>query len=98
MPAATSQLLSIAADAAAAFPDTLSAHLILKADAAPPGAIDTRVPVWLDTEGRLHRSLHPDTRTLILVRPDGYIGFRCQPADGGSLVNYLGSYLVKKGL
>ena len=53
--------------------------------------------MWFDTEGRLHRRLHPDTRTLILVRPDGYIGFRCQPADGESLANYLGSYLVKKG-
>jgi hypothetical protein len=68
----------------------------LKGGGAVPGPLDPRVPVWLDTEGRLHRKLHADARTLILVRPDGYLGFRCQPADGGALVNHLGSYLVRK--
>jgi hypothetical protein len=92
---AVSQLLSIAADAAKAFPDVLSAHVILKADAAVPTSRGSRVPTWLDTEGRLHQKLHANDRTLILVRPDGYLGYRCQPADGEALTTYMSRYLVR---
>lgn len=92
---AVSHLLSIAADAAKAFPDVLSAHVILKADAAVPTSRGPSVPTWLDTEGRLHQKLHANDRTLILVRPDGYIGYRCQPADGEALTTYMSRYLVR---
>jgi hypothetical protein len=36
------------------------------------------------------------TKTLILIRPDGYIGDRCQPADGAGLKAYMSRYLVGK--
>ncbi len=73
----------------------LSAHVILKADAAVPTSRGSRVPTWLDTEGRLHQKLHANDRTLILVRPDGYLGYRCQPADGEALTTYMSRYLVR---
>jgi 2-polyprenyl-6-methoxyphenol hydroxylase-like FAD-dependent oxidoreductase len=88
-------LLAAAAEAARAFPDVLSAHLILKADAPAPTA--PGVPVWHDVDGKVHRKLHASHATLVLVRPDGYIGYRCQPADETGLLEYMGRYLVRKG-
>jgi 2-polyprenyl-6-methoxyphenol hydroxylase-like FAD-dependent oxidoreductase len=92
---AVSQLLAIAAEATDAFPDVLAAHVISKAGGStrmPP----SNVPVWIDSTGRVYEKLHATQRTLVLVRPDGYIGYRCQPADGAALLNYLGGYLIRK--
>ena len=93
---AVSQLLTIAADAARAFPDVFDAHIVLRADAAASRPALPGVSAWLDVDGRLHHKLHANDRTLILVRPDGYIGYPCQPADGGALMTYMGRYLVCK--
>jgi hypothetical protein len=96
-PETISQLLKIAADAKRAFSGVLSTHLILNAGASAQKPEGQDVPVWLDTEGRLHQRLHANNQTLILVRPDGYIGFRCQPADGQELMTFLDKYLIRKG-
>ncbi len=53
--------------------------------------------MWLDTAGKLHEQLAATHNTLLLVRPDGYIGFRSQPADGAALAKYLGGYLTGSG-
>jgi 2-polyprenyl-6-methoxyphenol hydroxylase-like FAD-dependent oxidoreductase len=90
-----SQLLKIAAEAASAFPGTFSAHMIAKAEKTSPQP-DLSVPVWIDTDGRVHQKLHASDQALVLVRPDGYIGYRCQPASGDALLEYLGRYLVRK--
>jgi 2-polyprenyl-6-methoxyphenol hydroxylase-like FAD-dependent oxidoreductase len=84
-------LAQIATDVATAFPDAVDAHLILPAHGA---AVGTSVPTCVDHTGRLHEKLHATIATLIIVRPDGYVGFRSQPADGASLLTYLGRYLV----
>lgn len=67
------------------------------AKAATLAPITTGTSAWLDTDGRVHQKLHASQSTLILVRPDGYIGYRCQPADGEALMKYLDGYLVRKG-
>ncbi|WP_020473014.1 FAD-dependent monooxygenase [Zavarzinella formosa] len=93
-----SKLQKIADEAKTAFPGMLSAHLILRADSATAKVNhgSSELPAWLDPEGRLHEKLHAASPTLILVRPDGYIGYRCQPADGNALLAHLGGYLVRK--
>jgi 2-polyprenyl-6-methoxyphenol hydroxylase-like FAD-dependent oxidoreductase len=90
-----SRLLQIAADADRAFPGIISAHVILKDDVVPAGITAPNVPVWLDMEGRVYRKMHAAEPTLVLVRPDGYIGYRCQPADGRGLMGYLSEFLVR---
>ena len=95
-PAAISRLLGVAGDTTKAFPDVLVPHLILKADVAA-GASDSGAAVWLDTDGRVHQKLHATRPTILLVRPDGYIGYRCQPANGKGLMEHLGKYLVRRG-
>ena len=94
---AVSKLLSIAAQATRVFPGIFSTHLILKPEdgASTPELPD--VTVWVDLDRRLHQKLHANDRTLFLVRPDGYVAYRCQPADGERLMNYLGCFVVSKG-
>lgn len=53
--------------------------------------------MWHDVDGKVHRKLHASHATLVLVRPDGSIGYRRQPADGTGLLEHLGRYLVRRG-
>ncbi len=88
---AVSQLSTIAHDVRKAFPDVLAPHVILKT--GQPDASASDMPASIDVDGRVHQLLGVHDRTVILVRPDGYIGYRCQPADGNALSKYLDAYL-----
>lgn len=90
------QLLTIAGEAERCFPEVFETHRILKAEGATPNATGASATTWLDATGRVHEKLHAIQPTLILIRPDGYIGFRCQPADGKALLDYLSRYLIPK--
>jgi 2-polyprenyl-6-methoxyphenol hydroxylase-like FAD-dependent oxidoreductase len=93
---AISHLLKIADEAGQVFP-VLSPHVILKPDTPTPTPdTGSSVPAWIDSDGRLHQQFHATGQTLIVVRPDGYIGYRCQPADGEAMLTYLSGYLVGK--
>jgi hypothetical protein len=50
--------------------------------------------VWLDPEGKLHARYGAGSECLYLVRPDGYVGFRSQPADQAALERSLLRVLV----
>jgi hypothetical protein len=99
-PQATSHLLKIADEAQRDFPEMFSVHVILKPGDEAAAPTSSRVPstasFWLDAEGRLHQHLGATDRALVLVRPDGYIGYRSQPADAAALEKYLDRYLVRK--
>jgi hypothetical protein len=47
-------------------------------------------------EGRLYQRSGATDRALLLVRPDGYLGYRAQPADPVAFQKYLDTYLVRK--
>ena len=79
-----------------AFPDVLAPHVVLKVGGAGAPLPESAWPVWIDVEDKLHRQLGATGKALILVRPDGYIGYRCEPADGESLMKHLDGYLVRK--
>ena len=82
------KLVKIANDVAHAFRDVFSSHVILNADAQGRRELaNSSVPVWFDQEGVVHRKFHATGPALVLVRPDGYVGYRCQPADGDGLGN-----------
>jgi 2-polyprenyl-6-methoxyphenol hydroxylase-like FAD-dependent oxidoreductase len=49
---------------------------------------------WLDPEGQLHARFGAGAECLYLVRPDGYVGFRAQPAAEDPLVRYLARVLL----
>ena len=58
-------------------------HILLDRDA---GRLDTLPPVRLVN---VHRLASMPGRGLIAVRPDGYVGFRCQATEAGQLAAWL---------
>ena len=56
-----------------------------------------RVTSWLDAERTVHDAHQARHATIVLVRPDWYIGYRAEPADGDALVAYLDRYLFRAG-
>ncbi len=53
--------------------------------------------VLLDPDGETHRRYGASAEALYLVRPDGYVGLRAQPASEEVLVRYLGRVLARVG-
>jgi len=92
-PHALATLTELAATIDMRYPELIAPRFVLPgqgtADASPAGA-DL---VWMDSSGDLHHRLGVQDPTLLLVRPDGYIGFRSQPADRQTLLSHLSSYL-----
>ncbi len=42
----------------------------------------------VDADGTLHARYGAERACLYVIRPDGYVGFRCQPLDGQSVLSY----------
>jgi len=50
--------------------------------------------VWLDADGSVHERFGAGSECLYLIRPDGHVGFRAQPARQESLESYLSRVLL----
>jgi hypothetical protein len=59
-----------------------------------PHALDESASVLLDTNGALHARYGAGAESLYLVRPDGYVAFRSQPAEESALMAYMESIFV----
>lgn len=75
------------------YQDLVTAHIVVPRD-APPQGLDWDGSVLLDPEGDLHHRYGAGSESLYLIRPDGYVGYRSQPADGDRLFAYLSSILI----
>ena len=54
----------------------------------PPGL--PQVPsTWIDSGHNMHKDFGAAKASLYLIRPDGYIAFRNQPASASDLKEYL---------
>jgi hypothetical protein len=83
-------LASIAAQVTAAHGDHVRPHVIVLS-ASRPAALDADAPALLDCHGAVHKRYGARSECLYLIRPDGYVAYRCQPADGDQLAGYLSS-------
>jgi 2-polyprenyl-6-methoxyphenol hydroxylase-like FAD-dependent oxidoreductase len=81
-------LAEIAREAEARYPGWIRAHIVVPAAAAPP-ALDWPGSLILDAEALCHRRYGAASECLYLVRPDGYIAFRSQPARAAALHDYM---------
>jgi hypothetical protein len=79
----------------AAYPDVVRTHLIVPGESRPAGG-DGFPSVWLDPDGSVRQSLGARETALALVRPDGYLGYRGQPASWEGLREYLDRYLIPR--
>ena len=75
------------------FGDLITGYLIAHEVARPDDSV-LAATTLADPGGAAHRVYGVEAETLFLVRPDGYIGFRSQPADAEALAAYLHRLLV----
>jgi len=68
-------------------------HIVVSAHDQPE-QLDWDGSILLDPEHQLHRRYGADAASLYFVRPDGYIGFRSQPAREEPLLEYLGKLFL----
>jgi hypothetical protein len=73
--------------------DGLKAFVVVPM-ASRPDALAVDVPVLFDTDGEMHRRFGARSECLYLVRPDGYVAYRCQPADEHRFSAYLDRFFV----
>ena len=87
-------LAAIAQAVAARCGDAVISHLVL------PGGRDAERTgfgghIIADVEGRIHDRYGARAESLYLIRPDGHIAYRSQPADGKKLLEYLDTQFVQ---
>lgn len=61
-------------------------------------ALQPAPDAFLDPDGELHQRYGAAHSALYLVRPDGYVGFRSQPAEPTPLFDYLDRLLVSPAM
>jgi 2-polyprenyl-6-methoxyphenol hydroxylase-like FAD-dependent oxidoreductase len=88
--ARVARLTGIASTLAARFGDTLEPLLVV----APGYAAPTALRTFVDPELALHKRYAAAQETLYLIRPDGYVGFRSQPAEAEHVAAHLERYLI----
>ena len=72
--------------------EDVKTYVVIAGDDRPED-LDWDGPVLLDARRELHRTYGAGAEALYLIRPDGYIGFRSQPAREDLLLRYLGDLL-----
>jgi hypothetical protein len=80
------RLQAIAEATLRAHPGRIETHLIVPHEL--PGDLAGNGEMLLDPQGELHHRYGARSACLYVVRPDGYIGFRSQPADAKALSSY----------
>lgn len=81
-------LEAIAAAMEARFSHVVSTHVVIPKPARREGLLAS-CSVLLDPDGHLHHRYGAGAECLYLIRPDIYVGYRCQPAQLDKLDAYL---------
>lgn len=71
----------------------LKAHIVV-AGSEKPAQLTWNGSILLDPHGALHATYGTHRQSLYFIRPDGYIGLRCQPVNDKQLLDYLGKIFV----
>lgn len=86
-------LVSLARSVRERYGQLIAAHLIVAGE-APPSGLDRDGSLFLDPGHSLHNRYGAGMPCLYLIRPDGYVGYRSQPADAERLFAYLKTIFV----
>lgn len=88
-------LATIARNVQRVFPEVIRVLAIVP-DAERPLELPADIRVVADPEAKLHDAFAAQAECAFLIRPDGYVAFRCQPADGSRIMKYLASVFVPR--
>jgi len=83
-------LLGIAGSLQPLYRDRFVCHIVIPSRERPAELAGYLGSVLLDPRGELHRAFGARSECLYLIRPDGYVAFRSQPASGETLLEFLG--------
>ena len=86
-------LISIAEAVQKRFGELISTHLITPHSTRPEGC-NYEGSLLLDGTSEMHDAYGAKTECIYLIRPDGYVGFRSQPATEKPLMDYLDQIFV----
>ncbi len=75
------------------FPDVIRVLTIVP-DTQRPMDLPPDVRVIADPQQKLHDAFAAQAECAFLIRPDGYVAFRCQPADPSHIMNFLANMFV----
>jgi hypothetical protein len=90
-------LVHIARQVEALLGNTVKTHIVVSTDEVPE-QLDWDGAVLLDGTGALHGLYGAGAESLYLIRPDGYVGLRGQPAAAEPLLEYLDRmFLLDRG-
>jgi 2-polyprenyl-6-methoxyphenol hydroxylase-like FAD-dependent oxidoreductase len=84
---------AIAALVSARYPEAIRVYVVVPARERP-AALSWKGPALLDEAGLLHEHFGSSTESLYLLRPDGRVGFRSQPANLEALQRYLEGFFT----
>lgn len=87
------KLAAITREALQLFPDVVR-PLTVVPDADRPEELPLDIDVVADPGAKLHTAFAADAECAFLIRPDGYVAFRCQPADPSQIMKFLAKIFV----
>ncbi|MEW6269214.1 MAG: FAD-dependent monooxygenase [Thermodesulfobacteriota bacterium] len=94
--ARVSRVAAAARGVEARFAGSIEPCLLIAGGSVPGGADAAGLRVLLDASQALHRRYAAAGETLYLIRPDGYVGHRSQPANASALESHLARYLIPR--
>jgi len=71
----------------------IETHLIIGTQEVPDGLPQVSF-TWIDNDHSMHKDFGAAKASLYLIRPDGYIAFRNQPASASDLMEYLSTIFI----
>jgi len=89
---ANDDFMSLAMNTRSLYQGLIQVHLIVRGD-TPPSNTEGIDHVWLDPAGATAAALGVNEAIAVLVRPDGYVGYRSANASCEALRNHLDGYL-----
>jgi 2-polyprenyl-6-methoxyphenol hydroxylase-like FAD-dependent oxidoreductase len=87
------RLGNLARDVADRYVDEIAVHVVIPG-MVPPADLDWTGSLLLDPDQSLHTRWGAAAPCLVLVRPDGYVGYRALPPDHGQLERYFSQIFV----
>lgn len=97
-PAGYRNLVEIARTIEARYGDLIRVHVVVPM-ARMPTTLAQQTGRWrgaviFDQDSKLHHLFGAHAECLYLIRPDGFIGFRSQPAEKSSLLDHIHGFLL----
>jgi hypothetical protein len=84
------RLAELAQSVESGLEDLINIYFVAIAAGSVPSNPKFHAGLILDPERSLHYRYGAETECMYLIRPDGYVGYRSEPATAGAFHDYIG--------